>query len=119
MNIIFKYGYSSRQLIIRYLPIKLLRLALFFTLVLLINSCIEQFIPETTVNQNLLVVEGLITDQPGQNTIKVSTSMPLGVQSSPQPLTGCTVSISDDKSSSKVFNRKYRIDQTLKVFRIY
>ena len=63
---------------------------------IIINACISQFVPEVTEDRNLLVVEGLITDQPGQNSIKLSASMPLGLSSSANPLTGCTVSVSDD-----------------------
>jgi hypothetical protein len=61
-----------------------------------INGCIEQFVPETSEDKDLLVVEGLITDQPGQDTIKLSRSMPLGTKSSAKPLIGCSVTLSDD-----------------------
>ena len=63
---------------------------------LLVNSCITQFIPQTRDNKELLVVEGLITDQPDSNTIKLSKSLPLGKKSVANPLTGCIVTISDD-----------------------
>lgn len=73
-------------------------LQLVFLLIFLIvgNSCIKQFTPETTEDKDLLVVEGLITDRPGLDTIKLSTSMPLGIKSSAKPLSGCEVTISDD-----------------------
>lgn len=60
------------------------------------NSCITPFIPETSGNKELLIVEGLITDQPGVNTIKLSRSLPLGESAVPTPVTGCWVTISDD-----------------------
>jgi hypothetical protein len=60
------------------------------------GGCITQFLPETTEDQNILVVEGLITDQPGSGTIKISTSMPLGGISANRPLSGCGVTLSDD-----------------------
>jgi len=60
------------------------------------NSCISKFIPEVSADQQLIVVEGIITDQPGQKTIKISTSTPLGERSIPKPLTGCNVTLSDD-----------------------
>jgi hypothetical protein len=63
---------------------------------IVINGCTKQFVPKTSENEDLLVVEGLITDQPGQDTIKLSTSLPLGVISSAKPLSGCNVTISDD-----------------------
>ena len=67
---------------------------------MILNGCITKFIPETNENQELLVLEGLITDQPGVNTIKISKSMPLGSISNAEPITGCTVSISDDAQNT-------------------
>ncbi len=71
--------------------------ALFF---LLIAGCITQFIPETDENQELIVVEGLITNRPGQNTIKLSKSLPIGKSSVKNPLKGCKVTITDDVGNS-------------------
>ena len=73
-----------------------LRIALFFAAVLLFNGCIVQFIPETNETQELLVVEGLITDQPGVNIIKLSRSLPLGGKIEAKPLSGFSLNISDD-----------------------
>jgi hypothetical protein len=67
-----------------------------FSLFLLFSGCITQFIPETDENQELIVVEGLVTDQPEANIVKISKSMPLGNKSSAIPLSGCTVLIIDD-----------------------
>jgi len=77
------------------MPLKPIQFIL-FSFLLLLTGCIVQFIPETDENQELLVVEGLITDQPYPNTIKLSTSLPLGEANSAKPLVGCKVSISDD-----------------------
>jgi len=65
---------------------------------LIISGCITQFIPETEENQELLVVEGLITDKPEVCKIKLSTSMRLGKKAVVKPLKGCTVFIEDDLS---------------------
>lgn len=70
------------------------------------NSCIVQFLPETTEDQDILVVEGLITDQPGPQTIKISTSMPLGTRSTLKPLAGCNVRLSDDLGNFFSLNEK-------------
>jgi len=67
-----------------------------FLIFLFFNSCITQFTPQTNEDKQLLVVEGLITDQPVVNTIKLSKSIPLGTKSTANPLSGCIVSISDD-----------------------
>ncbi len=71
-------------------------LILVFILLTLISGCIKQFIPAVSEDQNMLVVEGLITDQSGHNTIKLTTSMPLGLPSQTKPLSGCVVTVSDD-----------------------
>lgn len=59
-------------------------------------GCITQFVPETDEKQELLVVEGLITDQHEVNTIKLSKSLPLGKKSESQPVTGSNVTLTDD-----------------------
>ena len=67
-----------------------------FSLMLFICSCVSEFIPVIEEEKELLVVEGIITDQPGTNTIKLSKSLPLGEKSSARPVTGCGVKIMDD-----------------------
>jgi hypothetical protein len=46
------------------------------------------------------VVEGLITNIAGPNTIKLSKSLPLGSLNTANPVTGCSVTITDDLSNS-------------------
>jgi Domain of unknown function (DUF4249) len=65
-------------------------------LLLLLNSCITEFIPKTNETKEFLVVEGLVTDQHGPNTIKLSRSFPLGTKNTSNPVTGSNVTISDD-----------------------
>jgi hypothetical protein len=69
---------------------------LLLSFLVLLYSCVVPFIPDTGEDKDLLVVEGLITDQPGPITIKLSKSRPLGLKSVAKPLLGCTVTISDD-----------------------
>lgn len=66
---------------------------------LVISSCITQFVPETSENDTSLVVEGMITDQPGVYTVKLSKSLPLSTDENTEVLTGCTVTISDDNGN--------------------
>ena len=79
---------------------------LLLSILLLFNSCITQFIPQTSEDKELLVVEGLITDQPGANTIKLSRSLPLGTRSVANPVKGCTVTVSDDLGNTFNFMEK-------------
>jgi hypothetical protein len=63
---------------------------------LALAGCITQFVPETTETQELLVVEGLITDQKEVNIVKLSKSLPLVRKPDAVPLSGCSVWITDD-----------------------
>ena len=97
MNNKLKHVGSIRPLKINYMLIKPIQQIILFSFLLLINSCIVQFIPETDEDKELLVVEGLITDQPGTYTVKLSKSLPLGRKNVAKPVKGCIVKISDDQ----------------------
>lgn len=71
--------------------------------ILLAGGCITKFIPVTDEDKNILVVEGLITDHPEDNVVRLSLSMPLGSRLTIKPLKGCTVTITDDKGSLYYF----------------
>jgi hypothetical protein len=68
---------------------------LLLLLLSIINSCIVEYIPKISEEKEILVVEGLITDQPGTDTIRLSKTRPLG-KIKAEPLKKCKVSISDD-----------------------
>lgn len=63
---------------------------------LFLHGCVAEFVPEIHEEEELLVIEGLITNQPGPYGIKLSKSLPLGQKSDARPLRGCTVKIADD-----------------------
>ena len=65
-------------------------------LILLLNSCVAKFVPEIDEEKELLVVQGLITDQPEADTIKLSKSRPMGQVDEATILSGWLVRISDD-----------------------
>jgi hypothetical protein len=84
-----------------------------FLCLLLIAGCVEPFIPTTNEDKQLLVVEGLITDQPVKYVIKLSKSFPLGTTKNVlKPVTKCTVTISDDLG--QVFTLKETASGTYK-----
>ena len=72
------------------------------SLLVLSNSCITPFIPKTNEDKKILVVEGLVTDQPDTTIIKLSKSLPLGTSSISSPVQGCLVTISDDLGNTFV-----------------
>lgn len=86
------------------------RKILLLSILLLLSSCITQFIPETNEDKELLVVEGLITDQAIVNTIKLSKSSPLGIRNAAKPLSGCIINISDDLGN--IFGFRETVDGT-------
>jgi hypothetical protein len=75
---------------------KTLRLIVIFLILVNADSCIINYVPDIGDYEDVLVVEGSITDQPGINTIKISKSQPLWKKLYPKPLSGCRVSISND-----------------------
>jgi len=69
---------------------------LFLLILLLLSSCITQFVPKIEEEKELLVVQGLLTDQHETDTIKLSKSLPLGEVSAAKPVRGYNVTISDN-----------------------
>lgn len=65
-----------------------------------ISSCIEEYWPDVSNYQNLMVIDGAITDQPGPYTVKVSRSTDI---SNPKniPFPGCEVAITDDLGNTE------------------
>jgi len=66
------------------------------SLLIFFNGCVSEFIPVVDEEEELLVVEGLVTDQLKSFTINLSKSLPLGKKSEARPLGNCHVRISDD-----------------------
>lgn len=77
---------------------------LFLLVLLILNSCIAKFIPQIAEEKELLVVQGLITDQQEPDTIKLSWSMPLGEINSLRPVSGSRVDITDDLNNLASLN---------------
>lgn len=63
---------------------------------LALNSCTEPFYPEIDKYENLLVVEALLTDQPGPQQVLLSRSFKYS-EIKPLPESGAQVYITDDK----------------------
>jgi hypothetical protein len=73
---------------------------LFLLILPILDSCITQFVPKISEEKELLVVQGLITDQQETDTIKLSKSLPFGLVSDARPVSGSKVSISDNLGNS-------------------
>jgi hypothetical protein len=72
---------------------------LFFILTFMLTSCFKAYEPEIVGSDiNKLVVSGLVTDLEGNQTVKITTSSSITEQEE-NVVTGCTVTISDDKGN--------------------
>ncbi len=87
--------------------IKSISLIAFGSLFLLFNRCVEPFMPVLDDNDavNLLVVEGLITNETGAFGVSLSTTVPVynndpNVIDEYQPVTGAVVQIIDDRGNT-------------------
>lgn len=71
-------------------------------LLLVCGSCIEPYQPEINESQEVLVVSGSVTDQPGFHYVTISMSTPYN---SPEvkPFTGCVVSVEDEEGDVRVY----------------
>jgi len=70
---------------------------------ILLPGCVTEFVPKTTADSEMLVVEGLVTDRPEVYTIKLSRPQHLGLQNVPRPVQGSVVSVSDDSGQTFQF----------------
>ena len=75
---------------------KFYRIFMLSAIILYATGCVTKFMPEIDESRELLVVEGLITDQPETNRIRLTKSLPLDKKSAVKPVSGCTVAITDD-----------------------
>ncbi len=72
---------------------------LILLLVLVSRSCTESFTPDLPAYSNILVVDGMITDERVQNLVKISRTFSYGSYN-PEPETGSLVAIMDDSGTS-------------------
>ena len=87
--------------------IKSISLIVFGSLFLLFNRCVEPFMPVLDDNDavNLLVVEGLITNETGAFGVSLTSTVPVynndpNVIDEYQPVTGAVVQIIDDRGNT-------------------
>jgi len=95
MNTFFNSG-SSGQSVHRYKPTKALLQFVLISSLFITGSCVTEFLPDIKEEKELLVVEGLISDQLLTYKINLSKSLPFGERSDAIPFTGCIVTISDN-----------------------
>jgi hypothetical protein len=76
---------------------KVIKYIVFIFLLAYSDSCVVQFVPEINESMELLVVDGMITDQFRTNTVKLTKSIPIGSSTQKvNPVKGCLVTVSDN-----------------------
>ncbi|MBN2632760.1 MAG: DUF4249 domain-containing protein [Bacteroidales bacterium] len=81
-------------------------LTLILSLLFTFCGCVTEYIPDLHENEELLVVEGLITDQPVANVIKIYKTDPLWTNDFRTPLENCSVWISDDSGKTDTLEQQ-------------
>lgn len=64
------------------------------------TGCVTEYLPELREREILITVEGIITDLPGTDTIRIYRSLPLWTKEPRQPIRHCDVWITDDTGNS-------------------
>ena len=78
----------------------------FYIIVSLLIGCIKPFIPSTHQYENLLVVDGYVTDGPGPYTITLSKSGEVKQFAKPVPVSNCQVKVRDNYGNEYIFYEK-------------
>ncbi|MCK4679427.1 MAG: DUF4249 domain-containing protein [Bacteroidales bacterium] len=79
-------------------------IVLFGILQFVVSACVEEYWPELDEKyENMLVVDGMITNKPGPYIVKISLSTTVN-KPAYMPLSNCEVMIIDDKGNSETLN---------------
>jgi hypothetical protein len=65
-------------------------------LILLLSSCVEEYTNNPTLSSEILIVDGLITNQLEADTVEVSYSQGKGVSAEITPLKNCKLTVTTD-----------------------
>ena len=85
------------------MKIKIKIILILAVLILLIGACITKFVPDVAEEKGLLVVDGMVTDNAREYTVKLTVSQPLGEKTVSFPVVGAQVSVSDDQGNTYMF----------------
>jgi hypothetical protein len=81
------------------------RTHLVLLLLLVCGSCIEPYEPVINESQNVLVISGAVTDQPGFHYVAISSSAPYNAPEV-RPISGCVVSVEDELGNMRVYEEQ-------------
>jgi len=78
-------------------------------LLLVCKACIEPFDPVINETQEVMVIDGVITDQAGMHKVSVSISSPYG-EPEFRPVAGCVVSVRDDLGNIEFYSESWETE---------
>jgi hypothetical protein len=81
------------------------RTHLVLLLLLVCGSCVEPYEPVITESQDVLVISGSVTDQPGFHYVAISSSAPYNAPEV-RPISGCVVSVEDELGNMRVYEEQ-------------
>jgi len=78
-------------------------------LLMMCKACIEPYEPIINETQEVLVIDGMITDRPGRHQVTVSLSTPYG---NPEfkPVGGCVVSVQDNLGNIEFYTEDWQTE---------
>lgn len=77
-----------------------------FLILLLAQACIEPYEPVINETQQVMVIDGMISDRPGLHQVRVSISTPYSDPSF-RPVMGCVVSVTDDQGNVEFYHESW------------
>jgi hypothetical protein len=78
-------------------------------LLLVCKACIEPYDPVINETQEVIVIDGVITDQAGMHQVAVSMSSPYG-EPEFRPIQGCVVSVRDDLGNIEFYSENWEAE---------
>lgn len=96
---VIRYGLADKRL--KWLESQAVIAFSVFVVSMIMVQCVTKFDPKITENTPKLVVDGLITNQPGPYQVRLQYSYPFTNGTSVKTVSGATVEISDDKGTKE------------------
>jgi len=78
-------------------------------ILLLCKACIDPYEPVITEAQEVIVIDGMITDEPGIHQVRISMSTPYG-EAAFRPVSGCVVSVQDNMGNIEFYSEDWDTD---------
>jgi hypothetical protein len=80
-------------------------------LLLAARACVEPFDPEINETQEVMVIDGMISDRPGLHQVRVSISTPYSDPAF-RPVQGCVVSVTDNQGNIAFYDESWENEGT-------